>query len=128
MTEHPDSRAERNRRLVVHGFTEFAAGNTEILRTLLREDFVEHSPGNPSGRDAFIEYISAAPVARARLELRRVIADDDHVVLHYRMTTPEDTRGTAVVDIWRLVGDQIVEHWDVVQPVPDSERIPHGMF
>ncbi|MCX0271537.1 nuclear transport factor 2 family protein [Nocardia zapadnayensis] len=94
----------------------------------MREDFVEHSPGNPSGRDAFIEFISAAPVRRARLELRRVTADDDYVVLHYRMTTPEDTRGTAVVDIWRLVGDQIVEHWDVVQPVPDSEWIPHGMF
>ncbi|GGL09645.1 nuclear transport factor 2 family protein [Nocardia jinanensis] len=128
MTDSTDSRAEHNRRLVVHGFTEFAAGNTEILRTLLREDFIEHSPGNPSGRDAFIEFISNAPVANARLELRRVVADDDHVVVHYRMTTPEDERGTAVVDIWRLVGDRIVEHWDVVQPVPADEQIPNGMF
>ncbi|NUS93117.1 MAG: SnoaL-like domain-containing protein, partial [Nocardia sp.] len=66
-------------------------------------------------------------VPHARLELRRVVADDEHVVVHYRMTTPADERGTAVVDIWRLVDDRIVEHWDVVQPVPDSAQIPNGM-
>lgn len=122
------SRTERNKQLVVNGFREFAAGNFEVLRTLLHEDFVEHSPGNPSGRDAFIEHITNAPVAKARLDLRRVIADDDHVVMHYRMTTPADERGVAVVDIWRLADDQIVEHWDVLQPVPDNSQIPNGMF
>ncbi|MGW1740420.1 nuclear transport factor 2 family protein [Nocardia sp. NPDC001965] len=128
MTDSTLSRAERNRRLVVDGFAQFAAGNIEILRTLLREDFVEHSPGNPSGRDAFIEFVATAPVANARLELRRVVADDEHVVVHYLMTTPADERGTAVVDIWRLIDDRIVEHWDVVQPVPDSAQIPNGML
>jgi ketosteroid isomerase-like protein len=52
--------ADRNKELALRGFTEFAAGNMEVLRTLLREDFVEHSPGNPSRRDAFIEFIAAA--------------------------------------------------------------------
>lgn len=122
------SRTERNKQLVVDGFREFAAGNFEVLRTLLHEDFVEHSPGNPSGRDAFIDHITKAPVAKARLDLSRVIADDDHVVTHYRMTTPDDERGVAVVDIWRLADDQIVEHWDVLQPVPDNSQVPNGMF
>jgi predicted SnoaL-like aldol condensation-catalyzing enzyme len=112
------STAERNKQLAMHGFTEFAAGNVDVLRTLLREDFIEHSPGNPSGRDAFIEFIRAAPVAKARLDLRRVIADDDYVVMHYRMSTPDDEQ--TVVDIWRMVDGQIVEHWDVVQAVPDD--------
>lgn len=125
MTESKD---ERNKQLAMHGFTEFAAGNFDVLRTLLREDFVEHSPGNPSGRDAFIEFITNAPVAKARLDLRRVIADDDHVVMHYHMSTPDDERGVAVVDIWRMVDGQIVEHWDVLQPVPDATQIPNGMF
>jgi len=120
--------AERNKSLVLHGFEQFAAGNIEVLRTLLREDFVEHSPGNPSGRDAFVDFIAAAPVARAKLDLKRVVADDQHVVVHYRMVTPEDERGVAVVDIWRLVDGQIVEHWDVVQPVPEPREVPHGMI
>ncbi|MFI9845396.1 nuclear transport factor 2 family protein [Nonomuraea sp. NPDC051941] len=120
--------AERNKEIVLRGFSEFAAGNVEILRDLLREDFIEHSPGNPSGRDAFIEFIASAPVAGAKLDLKRVIAEDDHVMLHYHMVPPGDGRGIAVVDIWRMVDGQIVEHWDVVQPVPDPGEIPNGMF
>ncbi|MFF3332336.1 nuclear transport factor 2 family protein [Streptomyces sp. NPDC002888] len=122
------SAAERNKQQVIDGFRQFAAGNIEVLRTLLREDFVEHSPGNPSGRDAFIEYIATAPVAGARLDLKRVVADGDHVVVHYHMTPPGGGRGLAVADIWRLVDGQIVEHWDVVQPVPEPEQTPNGMF
>ncbi|GAA3696711.1 hypothetical protein GCM10022224_073100 [Nonomuraea antimicrobica] len=123
-----NSKAARNKQLALHGFTQFAAGNIDVLRTLLAEDFIEHSPGNPSGREAFIAYIAEAPVARARLDLKRVIADGDHVVMHYHMVTDDDPRGTAVVDIWRLVDEQIVEHWDVVQPVPDAAQVPQGMF
>ncbi|MBG0831477.1 nuclear transport factor 2 family protein [Planomonospora sp. ID67723] len=123
-----NSKAARNRRLAVHGFTEFAAGNVDVLRTLLHEDFIEHSPGNPSGREAFIAFMAGAPVARARLDLKRVIADDDYAVMHYHMTTDDDPRGVAVVDIWRFVDGQITEHWDVVQPVPEAEQVPRGMF
>ncbi|MFG1624844.1 nuclear transport factor 2 family protein [Kribbella sp. NPDC049227] len=119
--------AEQNKKLAVHAFQEFAAGNITPLRPLLHEDFLEHSPGNPSGRDAFLDFIATAPVASARLDLRRVIADDTHVVMHYLMTTPDDPRGVAVTDIWRFENNQIVEHWDVVQPVPDAAEIPNGM-
>lgn len=122
------SQAQRNKDIVVHGFREFASGNTEILRTLLHEDFIEHSPGNPSGRDAFIDFITKAPVADSHLDLKRVIADDDHVVMHYRMTSKDDDRDVAVVDIWRLADGLIVEHWDVLQQVPDPAETPNGMF
>jgi predicted SnoaL-like aldol condensation-catalyzing enzyme len=120
--------AEHNKELAVRGFAEFVGGNVEVLRTLLHEDFIEHSPGNPSGRDAFIEFIAAAPVAGAELHLKRVIADDEYVVMHYHMVTPTDERGVAVVDIWRLVDGQITEHWDVLQPIPDSSELSNGMF
>ncbi|MET7333922.1 nuclear transport factor 2 family protein [Nonomuraea sp. NPDC005650] len=120
--------AERNKEIVLRGFSEFAAGNVEILRGLLREDFVEHSPGNPSGRDAFVEFIKSSPVAGARLDLKRVVAEGDHVVLHYHMVPQGEGHGIAVVDIWRMVDGQIAEHWDVVQPVPDPGEIPNGMF
>ncbi|GGT12660.1 nuclear transport factor 2 family protein [Nonomuraea spiralis] len=123
-----NSKAVRNKELVLHGFTRFAAGDIDVLRTLLAKDFVEHSPGNPSGREAFIAYIAESPVARARLDLKRVVADDEHVVMHYRMTTDDDPRGIAVADIWRVVDGEIVEHWDVVQPVPEDSQVPHGMF
>ena len=123
-----NSKAARNKQLALHGFTQFAAGNIDVLRTLLHEDFIEHSPGNPSGREAFIAFIAEAAVARARLDLKRVIADDEYVVMHYHMATDDDPRGVAVVDIWRMIDGEIVEHWDVVQPAPEAVQVPHGMF
>ncbi|WP_433192500.1 nuclear transport factor 2 family protein [Nocardia sp. CA-107356] len=120
--------ATRNKELLLRSLAEFTNGNIEVLRNLLHENFIEHSPGNPSGRDAFIEFIANSPVAKARLEIKRVITDDDYAVVHYHMIPADDVRGIAVVDIWRLVDGVITEHWDVVQPIPDDDQIPHGMF
>jgi predicted SnoaL-like aldol condensation-catalyzing enzyme len=36
--------------------------------------------------------------------------------------------GLAVVDIFRLEGEEIVEHWDVLQEVPANPVNPNGMF
>ena len=56
-----------------------------------------------------------------------MVAFEQYVVMHYLMLPDSDERG-IVVGIWRMDGDQIAEHWDVVQPVPPAEQIPHGMF
>lgn len=122
------SQAEHNKEIIARGFTEFASGNVEIMRTLLREDFIEHSPGAPSGRDAYIEYVTNSPIAKSRLEIKRIISDDHYVVVHHHMIPHGVEGGVAIVDIWRLVDDQIAEHWDVKQPVPEAAQIPHGMF
>jgi predicted SnoaL-like aldol condensation-catalyzing enzyme len=113
---------------IMSGFAEFAAGNIEVLQTLLREDFIEHSPGNPSGRRAFIDFIKNSALTSSRFELKRVVAEGDLVVMHYHLIPREGGRGLAVVDFWRLEDGLIAEHWDVVQPVPEPEEVPHGMF
>jgi predicted SnoaL-like aldol condensation-catalyzing enzyme len=40
----------------------------------------------------------------------------------------DEGRGMAVVDLWRLEDDLVVEHWDVEQPVPEPEHVPNGML
>lgn len=128
MTETSRTRAT-NKELFLDGFERFAAGDIDVLNSLLREDFVEHSPGNPSGRDAFVAFMKASPVATADLRLKRVIADGEYVVAHYQMLADgAGPRGVAVVDIWRFEDGQIAEHWDVMQPVPEEEQVPNGMF
>ena len=105
-----------NKDLVLHGFREFAAGNLEPLRTLLHEDFVEHVPGNPSGRDAFLDFIATSPVAKATLDLKQIIAEDNYVMIYYDIVFLTGA-AQSVVDIWRFKDHQIVEHWDVKQAV-----------
>jgi predicted SnoaL-like aldol condensation-catalyzing enzyme len=104
------------KQLFLQAFARFAAGDHDVLYEILHEDFVEHGPGNPSGRDAFVAFIKSAPVASAGLELKHVIADDAYVVAHYVMSPPDQ----KVVDIWRFDGDRIAEHWDVVQQIDGS--------
>jgi predicted SnoaL-like aldol condensation-catalyzing enzyme len=119
---------ERNKAIMLNVLRAFSGGNVDILRTVLAEDFVEHGPGNPSGRDAFVEFLTNARAAGVRLDLKRVIAEGEYVVLHSLMTRPGVERGEAVVDIFRLAAGQVVEHWDVVQAVPEASEVPNGMF
>ena len=120
--------AESNRERFLSAFAEFAAGNADVLNQVIREDFIEHSPNTPSGRDAYIAHLKTSGVMDSRLDLKRVIADDEYVVAHYLVTGPGAETGLAVVDIWRFDNGQIVEHWDVAQPVPDSSEVPNGML
>jgi predicted SnoaL-like aldol condensation-catalyzing enzyme len=63
-----------------------------------------------------------------RLDIRRVIADGDLVMTHSRLTFVPDGPDLALADIWRLDGGRIVEHWDVIQPVPAEAANNNGMF
>jgi predicted SnoaL-like aldol condensation-catalyzing enzyme len=64
----------------------------------------------------------------ARQIIHRSFVEDDHVIVHLHVMRWPDDPGLAVVDILRVRGCRIVEHWDVVQPVPDKSANTNGMF
>ncbi len=57
----------------------------------------------------------------------RVIAEDDLVLLHSHAVLEPGTR-QMVVDIFRVRDGKIVEHWDVIQPVPEESGNDNTMF
>ena len=61
-------------------------------------------------------------------EVKRALADDDFVVIHGLVRHKPGELGVAVVHIFRFVQGEIVELWDVGQPVPDGSPNKYGMF
>ncbi len=92
--------------------------------------YTQHNPQAPDGPDGFIGYVNGfkAQFPEMSYDVKRVIAEGDLVVLHGHMKMSPDDRGSAVVDIFRLEDGKIVEHWDVLQPVPETAVNDNTMF
>jgi predicted SnoaL-like aldol condensation-catalyzing enzyme len=100
-------------------------------------DYIQHNPNAPTGRDATLEVLDAAVRNNPELthDVKRVIhgeAKDGQglVAVHHHFRRKQDEAGWAVVDILRIKDGYVVEHWDVMQPVPDpgETKNDNGMF
>lgn len=93
--------------------------------------YVQHNPGAADGPQGFVKFIDflRAKFPQSHSEIKQAFADGDYVILHVHAVREPGTRGDAIVDIFKL-DDQgkIIEHWDVVQPIPDQTANSNGMF
>ncbi len=92
--------------------------------------YVQHNPGAADGPEGFRKFIAflrdKAPQSRS--EIKRSFVDGDYVTLHVHSVREPGTRGSAIVDIFKLENGKIVEHWDVVQPIPETAVNTNTMF
>jgi predicted SnoaL-like aldol condensation-catalyzing enzyme len=102
----------------------------EAARDLMGDSYTQHNPDVPDGKDAFVGAISGmfGQFPDFSTEKKRVIAEDDLVVIHHHVKMTKDDRGTAVADIFRVQDGKVVEHWDIVQPVPEKTANSNTMF
>lgn len=97
---------------------------------LLGDRYVQHNPRIADGVEGFRAFVAGlrSDFPDLRAEVTRLFAEGDHVIAHTHGVRVPGGPGTAIVDIFRLEDGKIVEHWDVMQPVPESSANPNGMF
>lgn len=122
---------EANRKLVIEFYdTVFNKHDVEKGAVVIVDSYKQHNPMVPDGKKPFVDYFTGHfkenPQSRARIV--RSATDGDLVYLHIHSTEKDGDRGTAIVDIFRVTDGKITEHWDVIQPVPETAANKNTMF
>jgi predicted SnoaL-like aldol condensation-catalyzing enzyme len=118
-----DDSPRRNEALVIEAmkalFQRHDAGSVERLYAA---DYRQHNPMIPQGREA-LRMIVANLDKSVFYEPGIVVAQRDMVAIHGRI------RGWAsepqiVIDLFRIKGGKLAEHWDVLQPEVGNAPVP----
>lgn len=92
--------------------------------------YIQHDPQSADGAEAFVQMAMgfASQFPQLHIDVKRVIAEGDLVAAHVLITMAPEIPGMAGVEIYRLDDGKIVEHWNVLQPVPEQAANDNTMF
>ena len=103
----------------------------EILRNeCIGETYIQHTPYVEDGREALLNLFAKRYKNRPEtsMSVKRTAAKGDLVWLHIHVKATPDSLGAAAIHIFRMKNGKFVEHWGVVQPVPEESLNDNTMF
>jgi predicted SnoaL-like aldol condensation-catalyzing enzyme len=123
----------QNNKTNAMAFYDLAFNKCEPARAVEKyvgDDYTQHNPRVADGKAGFIDYFQrmGRDFPGKRVEFKRAIAEGSYVVLHCWQHWPND-HDYASIDVFRFDDHgKIVEHWDVLQAVPNDSANGNTMF
>lgn len=116
----------RNKALVLEAFeTLFNRRDYPAAERYWSPQYIQHSAHILPGREGLFDLVRNTP-ATMRYENALTVADGDYVLLHGRFSGIGQPAAWVVVDIVRLEGGRLAEHWDVIQDEATKEQSKSG--
>jgi predicted SnoaL-like aldol condensation-catalyzing enzyme len=119
---------QSNKNIVAQFYKEvIGKRDTSLIYTLVREDYIQHSPAGKDGRAGLLEMVeylkTLPPSIEPQSPVKMLLADDDMVagLLDIKFMG----KRMLVLDLFRLQDGMLAEHWDAVQEISSDIVIPH---
>jgi predicted SnoaL-like aldol condensation-catalyzing enzyme len=121
------SQEELNKRLVLDAFdTLFNRRDYVAAANYWSPHYLQHSAHSPPGREGLFDLIRGVPMS-LRYESQLILANRDFVMVHGRFSNTGRARNWVAVDIVRIGGGLLVEHWDVLQDEASKAQSLSGL-
>ncbi|MGC1456917.1 MAG: nuclear transport factor 2 family protein [Steroidobacteraceae bacterium] len=121
----------RNKKLVLDFYHKLIGEKDyEAARAYMGAEYRQHAPYAADGHGGIAEWLRKFKDSfpQHHYEVKKVIAEGDLVVLHLHGKSGPNPHGESVVDIFRIKDGKVVEHWDVIQPIPETADNANTMF
>ncbi|MGO3018635.1 MAG: nuclear transport factor 2 family protein [Anaerococcus sp.] len=122
---------ERNKKNAVEFYRTAYLGDPEkAVNDYVGNQYNQHNPSVENGKEGFIKYFKqmATEFPNKKIEFVRVIAEDDLVALHTHQSWPDGIE-YVTMDFFRFDSNgKIVEHWDSIQEIPETNKSGNPMY
>ena len=125
------ARLARNKQLVLTMYQKLIGEKDfDAARPYLGDTYRQHAPYAADGHEGVAAWVRSFKQAFPdhRYEVKKVVAEGDLVVLHLHGMNGPNPYGESVIDIFRIENGKVVEHWDVIQPIPETADNANSMF
>jgi predicted SnoaL-like aldol condensation-catalyzing enzyme len=124
---HRSSEVVANKAMVTYFYDQlFIQHNLSVIDACVGPVYIQHNPRFPDGTDV-LRLIGSQPAGGSNT-IVRVIGERDLVLIQHHSVPATGGPGTALMDVFRVSQGKIVEHWDVIQPVPATTASGNDMF
>ncbi len=130
-----EEQEEANKQLVIKAYDGVFNGRQLGLldQFWAGENYIQHNPQIANGTEGLKASFDSIFPKGSLMRIHHALADGDLVFTHSHSLSPGDDKenefiGLAIGDLFRVVDGKIVEHWDVIQPVPATTASGNSMF